>query len=316
MRCLVLAVLLVACPLNAQEPVIWKDQPGWVGALAFSPSKNLLAIGAGDGSLALWDAKTGKKHLDLEGHADAVSALAWSRAGDVFASGGHDHQVVLHTFDKDFAKIKQRRVLKGHTGAVLTVVFGDNDLLCSGGIDGTIRIWDVKTREERKLIRDHTSWVNALAIDRDGQWLASASSDNTVRLRNLSSFAVKHVFRVTEGEVRAVAFSPDGKFLAAGIRYGTVRVWNLDTLKEAASFKAHAGETWAVAFSPDSKTLLSGGGDWNKPSPVRLWDVGTWKEHSLDHSGEVLCLAVSREGLVAAGSWDRSVRLWDWPRRK
>ena len=59
----------------------------------------------------------------------------------------------------------------------------------------------------------------------------------------------------------------------------------------------------------------TGGGDWDRPGEVRLWDVGAWRERDvLKHTGEVLCLAVSPDGkLLAAGSWDRTVKVWELP---
>lgn len=308
-------LLLLAPSAFAQEPLVLKDLPGWVGAIAFAPDNTHLAIGTSNGGISLWDAVTGKKRLDLEGHADAVAALAFSPDGQWLASGGYDQRIMVHALDKGISKVLTRRIFKGHNGAVLALAFDKDGQLHSGGIDGAIRRWPADLIPVRvpDSLSEHTSWVNSLAFDRAGNWFASASSDNTIHLVELPRRPKgKHVLHATEGEIRAVAFAPEGKHVAAGIRYGTVRVWDVATRKEAASFKAHAGETWAVAFTPDGKTLASVGGDWNKPSQVRLWDVGTWKEKApLELSGEGLCLAISADGSrLAAGSWDRSVRIW------
>ena len=165
-------------------------------------------------------------------------------------------------------------------------------------------------------VQHHTTWVNGLTIDKSGEWIASAGSDNTVRLWRAKTLEEIHTFRVKEGEVRSVAIAPDRKMIAAGIRYGGLRVWDAESKKEIASLSAHIGETWAVAFTPDGKMLASGGGDWNKPGEVRLWDTSTWKERAtLKHTGEVLCLAISSDGhSLAAGSWDRRVKIWDLKR--
>jgi WD40 repeat protein len=113
-----------------------------------------------------------------------------------------------------------------------------------------------------------------------------------------------------------VALAPDGKTLAAGLRYGTVKVWDVGTRRERAVLRGHAGDVWSVAFAPDGKALASGGGDWDQPGEVKLWDTATWEARArLKHTGEVLCVAFAPDGKrLAAGSWDKTVRLWDVPR--
>lgn len=313
MRSLVLPALLLlsASSAQAQEPRILPKQSGWVGAVAFAPNSRTLAIGTGDGGVALWDATTGKMLRKLNSHKHAVAALAWLLDHAMLISSGHDHIVIYHS-------IKPRSGLTdtqtGHTGAVMSaVVTPKGERLFTGSADATIREWDTSGGTKTVVHRDHTSWVNGLAIDRDGKMLASAGSDNAVIVRNLGDMSTLAKFTVRDGEVRSVAFSPDGKQVAGGIRYGGVRVWDLESSKEVAALKAHVGETWAVAYTPDGKTLASGGGDWNKPGEVRLWDTATWKERAtLKHSGEVLCLSISPNGkLLAAGGWDRMVRVWE-----
>jgi hypothetical protein len=97
-----------------------------------------------------------------------------------------------------------------------------------------------------------------------------------------------------------------------GNRYGTVRVWDVGSRKEVKTLAGHASDVWAIAFSPDRKTLAAADTDWKKPSKIKLWDTTTWKERgSLSCPGEILCLAYSPKGdWLAAGSWDKTVRLF------
>jgi WD40 repeat protein len=112
------------------------------------------------------------------------------------------------------------------------------------------------------------------------------------------------------GWIGAVAISPDGKTIAAGLRYGGLKAWDVQSGKEKASLKAHSAETWSIAFSVSGKILVSGGGDWKQQSKVKLWDSASWKElGQRRHSGEVLAVAVSKEGKLAAGGWNGQIEV-------
>jgi WD40 repeat protein len=315
MRFRFMAVLLSGlwpAVVAGQEPVTIKDLGGWVGAVAFSPEGRHLAIGTSDGKVGIWHAAQKERVLELTGQTDAVAALVWSADCKTLVSGGHDHLVILHDVDLEQKKPGETRILRGHIGAVMAVALsGDGSRVYSGSIDGSIRVWDMKSGARANVVSAHTSWVNSLALS--GNSAASAGSDRSLRLWRLPDWEPVDCFRVKEGELRSVAWSPDRKLVAAGIRYGKLRVWDMEMKKEVASLSAHKGETWAVAFTPDGKFLASGGGDWNQPGEVRLWDSSTWQERAvLKHSGEVVCLAISADGrALAAGSWDRTVRIWD-----
>src|SRR5262249_52571406 len=125
---------------QAREPITLKGHGGWVGAVAFAPEGRTLAVGAGDGSVSIWEVGLAKKVLTLPGHEDAVAALAWSTDGRLLASGGHDRLVVLHTLARDQKAVGRPQVLNGHTGAVLSVALSPGGQgLYTGSIDGTVR---------------------------------------------------------------------------------------------------------------------------------------------------------------------------------
>ena len=58
----------------------------------------------------------------------------------------------------------------------------DGTWLASAGDDGTVRIWDPATGQQRAVLTGHTGAVTAVAIAPDGTWLASAGDDGTVRI--------------------------------------------------------------------------------------------------------------------------------------
>ncbi len=317
MRRLLLASVLLPSLLgadSADEPLVLRGD-GWIGAVAFSPDSSTLAWGDSTGTLSFYTlvglSELGPGSGGNE-HKSAISTLAWSPDGKILATGFQDGVIFLYVFPLGG---RTPRILRANSAALLSSVFTDDKTLLTGSIDGVIRSWTIAAQAQMKVPQtpiQHVSWVNGLAVNAKKTLLASGSSDNTVQVHRLPDFTTIEKYTVKEGEVRSVAISPDDRFLAAGIRYGWVRVWDRKTKQEIATMKAHVGETWAVAFTPNGKTLAAGGGDWNRPGEVRLWDTATWKERkTLRHSGEVLCLAISPNGrLLAAGGWDRKVRVW------
>ena len=64
-----------------------------VGALAFSPSSDILASAADEGIVRLWDAKRGRTIRSLGGHAGGAKAVSFAPDGSRLASAGADGMI-------------------------------------------------------------------------------------------------------------------------------------------------------------------------------------------------------------------------------
>ncbi|RYP72075.1 hypothetical protein DL771_004406 [Monosporascus sp. 5C6A] len=74
-----------------------------------------------------------------------------------------------------------RQTFESHSDWVDTVAFSpDGQLLTSGSIDNTIRIWDTKTGTLLQTLEGHSDWVDTVAFSPDGQLLTSCSYDKTL----------------------------------------------------------------------------------------------------------------------------------------
>jgi WD40 repeat protein len=208
---------------------------------------------------------------------------------------------------------------RGPSGGRCVAYSPDGQSLAVASQDGTVRLWDVQTGQERAPLTGHKSYVTSVGYSADGQSLASASGDGTVRLWDAATGRERAVLRGPATGVLSVAYSPDGLTLASGSEDGAVRLWDTATGKERATLAGRREKVWSVAFAPDGRTLAIA-----SFGTVRLWEVKTGQDRTplRDLTGAVHAVAFSPDGLTlatASSAFDvkqgaalpGEVRLWD-----
>ncbi|MBY0528557.1 MAG: protein kinase [Gemmataceae bacterium] len=307
---------------------------GPVFGVAFSPNNELLATAGADKVVRLWSVPRGEAVFALEGHTAAVHGLAFSADSKTLASGSADQTVKLW----DVVKARERATLRGHAESVTSVAFApDAQSLASsdGGAPylpelspnqprwapvrarhGEVKLWDVKTGQERASLRGHTAAVYGVAFSPTDATLASVGDDMTVILWDVSDRSAATLAGHGR-EVNAVAFSPDGRTLISGSDDRTVRLWDVATGQEKTALRRETGNVKTVLFAPDGTFYAFGGGD----RTIRLWDAGSGSEKAVlkGHRTTVRSLAFSPDGkTLASGAGDPhtkpppgEVKLWD-----
>jgi WD40 repeat protein len=198
----------------------------------------------------------------------------------------------------------------GHSGIVFCVAFSpDGTTLASGGMDGTVRLLDPTTAQQRKqlLCGGH---VKQLAFSPDSHFLAVANGSG-VQVWDVNGERIVVAFSGAGGWNGSVDFSPRGDRVAAGCGSNVV-VWDIKTETEITRFAA-ASEVQSVAFSTDASLVASGDVDGH----VNVWDLNSGKEiASLGGHGSMIGRVIfSPDGqvLVSQSWWDSRVKLWDLP---
>jgi len=109
-----------------------------INLIVFSPDGRLLASGAFDKSIKLWDGKTGKFICSLRGHIGAVYQVCWSADSRMLCSGSKDSTLKVWSL-----KTKKMAIeLPGHADEVYTVDWSpDGSAVASGAKDCLLRIW-------------------------------------------------------------------------------------------------------------------------------------------------------------------------------
>jgi WD40 repeat protein len=200
--------------------------------------------------------------------------------------------------------------LDGHTDSVASVALtADGRLALSGGLDGTLRLWDLTTGRCLRTLT-HSALVMSVALTVDGRFALSVSDEQTPRLWELSTGRCLRTFKGHTEAVTAVALTPGGRFALSASQDKTLRLWELASGRCLGTFEGHTDIIRSVALTSDGRFALSGG--WDRT--LRLWELSTGRclRTLAAHEFFVTSVALTSDGRFAlSGSRDKTLRLWE-----
>lgn len=214
------------------------------------------AAGGADGSIRVWDLKTGKARILLPSHSAAVTGLQFSADGSRLFSASLDKSLrVLNVKDGSSAG----RIDSPAPIQAIALVQKETQIAAASS-DNSIRVWAIPPLPPNQppavapnqppagptappapaplvTLSGHTGPVTALAvISGNDTQLVSGSADGTVRQWNLADG--KQVRQLEHGgPVTAVAVRPDGQRLASAGANNLLKLWSFQDTKPIAEMK-------------------------------------------------------------------------------
>jgi WD40 repeat protein len=214
----------------------------------------ILAAADADGTIRLWETRTEKPPLTIQGYRSAVTRLAWSPDGATLASAA-DNEVRLWDIGG-----RQVRTLN-HEGTVLGIAWtSDGQTLLS--VDYTeIHLWQRNGGPERRALKANTTGTTVFVWSWDSKTLASANVDGMLRLWDAASGKPFRTMQAGKDSVSVLDWSRDGRMLASAGLNGTIQLWEAASGQPLRTLQAHERPVSDIAWSPDGKTLASSGYD-------------------------------------------------------
>jgi len=236
-------------------------------SVACSPDGKWITAGFVDGMVRLWD--TGKLEArTFAGHGGMVTGVTFSPDSKHWASAGVDGTV--RTCDVTTGALKSK--FEGHSKGAMSLAYSsDGKLLAVGSADSMVKIWEVQSGHERRVLTEEIEGSTAsVSFSPNGKLLASAGSGAKVLLWEVETGRHRILSGHTK-EIRGVAFSLDGQWVASASPDGTLRLWNCSTGEAKGVIKDSSG-FFGLAFSPKGDFVAGCMGSWT----VRVWQTPTF----------------------------------------
>jgi WD40 repeat protein len=296
-----------------------------VSTLAVAPDGKTLTTYAGGRTLCQWEVSSGNELRRVQLPPAANIALSADGRTAACSNGAGRIEMWDIAAGKSICTIEspqpQQRIFGGAGGIALSP---DGKVVALQGFDQMTRVYDAATGKDLALLSDSPD--NAAApggiaftravyfgggvpvLSRDGTALAVAggipgmaanpysapTGGNSIRMWNIARGKKPRRFESQQSGITAMTFSPDGRIIASGNTDGSITLWEALTGKECLRIKGKGSPPPAApaALTPRPGVVFAPG--FGGPGMTTA------------------TIAISADGrTLAAGSSDRSVRLWD-----
>ncbi|GAA5929156.1 hypothetical protein JCM3775_006749 [Rhodotorula graminis] len=260
------------------------------------------------------------------GHADAIWSSKWAATqggGEVVVTGSADHTLKLWNPQAPAAPTRTLRSPKGLGVVAVDVDKHDQgaSFLVSSTLDSVITRWSVDgVHEARKTFGPAASWD--ISLHPRAETMSTGGADGKVLVLSsaVDSFGDELATLEAKGSfVTAVEYSKGGNLLAVATDAGYVTLFDAETGSLISSFPAHSAPIRSLSFT---STLLITASDDRR---VNVFDLRALTSSAASasggrrgqvaslggHEGWVVNVAARNERLLASGSSDGTIKLFD-----
>jgi len=258
-----------------------------VNTLAFHPhpDSTILASGADDGTIILWDFKTGREKKRVQHFRGVIRSLDFLSNGDSLVVSLKNKFIGLDEKSKEIFgngfvyiwNIKNNTYDVKYEGLKnvmdIAIPMADEPINRNSKIvialnlsQYNLKIWDYKSGE-KAILEGHTRGVRRVAFNPKNQnEFASVSDDKTICLWDADSVKKNLQWKGHAGKIFGIAWRPNGEYIATASTDETIRLWDMKEIKEKLGPNSSGKEKDCLLFG-DKLEIRFANDIWYIPKP-------------------------------------------------
>jgi WD40 repeat protein len=256
------------------------------------PSNNseLFLTCCGDGLVTMWDANdySARLRCPVRTRAHPISVAA---SEDFIVAGCSDGR--LMSWDAQEGQ-NLWHIDNAHKGGVTTVKISHNvRFVMSGGAEGEIRVWELKTKDMVSHLKEHGARVNEVQMFPNDQYAISCSRDRCLLTWDLRQEKRLTAHREKHGGINCMAVATNQTTVVTAGQEKTLTYWDLRMADPVRSIDLDE-EVLSITMSPDDRFVATCG----TGLVVKVWDVAMGAEMSrgAGHSRPAQKISFSPDG--------------------
>ncbi|XP_071650715.1 cilia- and flagella-associated protein 52 [Temnothorax longispinosus] len=281
-------------------------------SIAFPRNHSEIFATGSKNDVRLWQLEKQKEKVRITVANFICSSLQFARDDQMLLSAWNDGIIrVFSPHNGDF----YFSIHNAHTKAVSTIaVTTDSNTLISGGCDGQVRIWDIKTDVPRliSILKEHRGPIMSLHISSNNEDLISSSTDGTCVVWDIIRCTRKHILMGNTMFMMA-QFTPDGiQILTCGTDRKIAYWETLDGSLVREVEGSSAGTMNCIDISPDGRFFITGSNDCT----VKIWkyDSADLTHVATLHAAIITACKFSTDCKhVVTASADGTIMIWKCP---
>lgn len=242
---------------------------GSVLDLSLSFDNNLVVAACSDHKLYLWEAQSGRMRHTLTGHTEKVVSVDFSKTNNRRAvSAGYDRSMKAWDLQTGY----NTNTLMCYSNCNDVALTMNGEILCSGHMDGNLRLWDYRSGKLSSEIVAHAQGITSVSVSRTGHTILTSGRDNVHNLIDVRTLEVQASFRApgfrTPTNWSRSCLSADEKYIAAGGADTSVVVWTRHGKDTYVVLKGHSSPVLACTWSDVGKPLVTA----DKNGYIIIWE--------------------------------------------